>query len=472
MGLNSFFLITISEAIGRFHPVLVHLPIGILVMAVLFHWLSEKPKYAISGAAVRLLYLLGVAGALLASITGFLLSNSGDYEGDIVAWHMWLAIGTTAISLLVFARLVQQKKDAKYLSLFLLICLSITGHFGGSLTHGEDYLTAAWSEDGEEDGAPIIKPIADVQQAAVYNDIVQPIFESRCYNCHGAQKQKGGLRMDTEARLLEGGKNGTVIEKGNALKSELIKRLLLPREHEDHMPPKGKPQLTENQVALLHWWIAQGAPFDKKIAQLQQPPEVQPLLAALQTGAEPSRAASIIPETKVASADEKAIQALRDKGVVILPVEKEGPWLAANFVTAQFSDADAPLLLPLKQQLLWIKMNEARIGDPTLAVLKSFQNIVVLHLNHTNITDAGLAGLAGLTNLRSLSLVGTNITAKGLSALRALPKLEQVFLYGSSAALQGWPALKSALPKAKLDTGGYRLPLLASDTALVQPPKR
>ncbi len=463
------FLITISEALGRFHPLLVHLPIGVLMMAVLFHWLSDNPKYGVSPQAVRLLYGIGIGGALLSSITGFLLSNSGDYEGSTVALHMWLGIFTTALSLLVFARVAQQKKDAKWLSLLLLLFLSLTGHFGGSLTHGDDYLTAAWI--AEEKDAVAVKPIADVQQAAVYADVVQPLLQSKCYSCHGAQKKKGGLRMDTEAYLLKGGKGGEIISSGNAAESELIKRLLLPREDEDHMPPKQKPQLTEHQVALLHWWIEQGAPFDKKVAQLKQPQQLKPILAALQVGGS-APAAAVIPARKVPPADAKAIKALQDKGVVVLPMDKESPWLALNFVTARFTDADASLLLPLKEQVLMAKLNGIPIGDATLAALAQCTNMTVLQLNNTKITDVGLAKLQALSNLRSLSLVGTSVSAQGVAALRHLRQLQNLYLYQTGAGGKEALKLRTLFPKTALDTGGYVLAALAADTTLVQPAKR
>ncbi|OLY91598.1 hypothetical protein BUE76_06555 [Cnuella takakiae] len=133
-------MIQISETIGRFHPVLVHLPIGIMVIAVAMHWLSENPRYAISEQVLRLLYGAGIGGALLALITGFLLSNHGEYEDGTLALHMWLAIFTATLSLLVFARLVQRKSDARWLALLLAAMILCTGHWGGVLSHGADYL--------------------------------------------------------------------------------------------------------------------------------------------------------------------------------------------------------------------------------------------------------------------------------------------------------------------------------------------
>lgn len=231
----------------------------------------------------------GMLSAIGSCITGFLLSQSGEYDAQLVEWHQWMGIGVAVVSI-VFYFMRRKKLFARrqwLVGVFLLLFVMITGHFGGSLTHGSDYLTASFSAlSGDSIETVIIKPLPNVQEAIVYTDIVQPIFKSKCYSCHGPNKQKGRLRMDQPEWLMKGSKNGEVIVAGNAAESELIKRLLLPREDDDHMPPKEKPQLTDQQVALLHWWIAGGADFTKKTKELDQPDKLQPALLALQTGVE------------------------------------------------------------------------------------------------------------------------------------------------------------------------------------------
>jgi uncharacterized membrane protein len=113
------------------------------------------------------------------------------------------------------------------------------------------------------------KKIENIDEALVYQDIIAPVMEQKCWSCHNANKIKGELRMDQQDLLLKGGKHGAIIKANDPANSELIKRLLLPEEDEHHMPPKGKTPLTEQEIALLHWWIQQGAPFDKKVAQLK-----------------------------------------------------------------------------------------------------------------------------------------------------------------------------------------------------------
>lgn len=260
-----FVLLSIIEFLGRFHPVLVHLPIGILLLALLLQWLSRKEKYRVSHGSMQVIWIAGSCTAVLSCITGYLLSLNGEYDEDIVSLHMWMGIGAAAVAVLIGVKVFTRQFDLLYKTacVALLILVLSTGHFGGSLTHGSDYLTAALG-NAADTAVTQQKIIENIQEANVYGDVVQPMFQSKCYGCHGPRKQKGGLRMDDPDWIMKGGKEGKVIVPGKAEESEMIKRLLLPREEEHHMPPKQKPQLNERQVAILHWWIEQGADFTKK----------------------------------------------------------------------------------------------------------------------------------------------------------------------------------------------------------------
>src|SRR6478735_6806603 len=232
------------EFLGHFHPLLVHLPVGILLMGLLLQWLSRKKKYEVFRQAVPVTLLAGAITGLLSCITGYLLSISDDYDESLVSWHMWMGIATTLVAFILYAREKndQFKINKTLLSVALLILVALTGHLGGSLTHGSDYLTKPLGNifNGDTALSATIKPIANVQEAQAYTDVIKPIFETKCYSCHGANKQKGKLRMDDSVKLMKGGKDGIVIEPGKADASEIIKRLTLPPDDDDHMPPKEK----------------------------------------------------------------------------------------------------------------------------------------------------------------------------------------------------------------------------------------
>jgi mono/diheme cytochrome c family protein len=382
---------------------------------------------------------------------------------------MWMGVGVAIASILLSVKILRKQYGIihKATSFSLLMLVVVTGHLGGSLTHGSDYLTASFS--AKEDTVAAFKPIANIQEAEVYDDVIQPLFQSKCYSCHNAQKQKGGLRMDDPQLLMKGGKDGKVILTGNAAESDLVKRLMLPREDEHHMPPKQKPQLNERQIALIHWWIENGADFNKKVKDLQQPEKIKPALLALQSDHTERKAPSNIPTGEVEKADDKAIATLKNLGVVVIPVAKGSNYLMANFVTAPATtDEHIKLLLPLKKQLVWLKLGDTRITDKAAPLIGQCTNLTLLHLNNTNITDRGVESLQSLNNLQLLNLVNTKVTDAGFQQLASLKSLQSVYLYKTNVTADGLARLKNILPNTTIDTGGYTIPFLSTDTAVAK----
>jgi mono/diheme cytochrome c family protein len=343
----------------------------------------------------------------------------------------------------------------------------VTGHLGGSLTHGSDYLTKGFSKK-DSVVEKEVKPIADVQEANAYADIIQPIFESKCYSCHNKSKKKGKLRLDEPEFILKDGKDGKVIKPGNAEESDMMKRLLLPRNEEDHMPPKEKPQLKDNEITLIHWWIATGATFDKKTKELEQPEKLKPILLSLQK--EVKKIPPDVPQAMVEKADEKALQKLKQKGIVVLPVAQNSNYLTVNFITVDsITYNDIALLLSIKKQLVWLNLSGKKISDTLLAPIGQLVNLTRLQLDNTLITDKGLASLLSLIELQYLNLVGTKVTGNGIMQLKGLTKLQAIYLYKTFISSSDWSMLKNNFPKVTLDTGGYHVPFLETDTMIVKP---
>lgn len=463
-------LLTITEFIGHLHPALVHLPIGILLVALLLIWLSKKERYNLSPALISLVLLIGAISAVITCVTGYLLSLSGDYEADLLSWHMWMGIGVAFASFLLYIKVVNRQLDISYKILFVavLILIFITGHLGGQITHGTNFLSFSLISNSDTIAIDA-KPITNVQEAKVYRDIVQPILYNDCYSCHSSLKQKGGLRLDNFAAIIKGGKNGKVINLTIPDSSELIKRMLLPKEDEHHMPPKQKEQPNEKQITLLHWWIERGADTAKYVKQLQQPEKLKPVLLALQKNHQEIKSPPNIPQTPVDAADHKALERLEKKGVIVMPVAQNSNYVMANFVTAPATgDADLDLLLPIKKQLVWLKIGDTKISDSGLNIIGQCTSLTFLQLDNNNITDAGIAKLSDLKLLQSLNLVGTKVSIQGLSALKHLKQLQHLYLYQTNVKADQWVSLKKQFPKVMLDTGGYVVPLLQTDTTIVK----
>jgi uncharacterized membrane protein len=267
--------------LGHFHPVVLHLPIGVFALIVCQELAAMFRRRS---AGVRLMFPLGfgVVSAVVAVLAGFLLyhGHAADYAEDALARrHLWggLAFSVAAVlTFLVKAWAVALGGNPVWDRLLLFGTVGVMGftsHDGASITHGADYLTRyapaplrAWLGMEPRKSSPAPAAAAAVEELAVYPDLIAPILERRCVQCHKEGKAKGRLRMDTYEMLLKGGKEGPSIEPGSAEQSNIIVRIDLPEDDDEHMPPEGKPDLTEAELLILRWWLDSGADPTGKVA--------------------------------------------------------------------------------------------------------------------------------------------------------------------------------------------------------------
>ena len=442
-------------------------------MALLLNLLSRNPKFQAFKTVVPFILLCGMISAIVACISGYLLSISDDYNESIVGWHKWMGISVALVSVLWYLqeRNFRFVRSLKFLPRALFILIMVTGHLGGVLTHGSDYLTGPLVEIFSDDpsGNSVFIPVADVQEAAVYSDLVQPLLQTKCYSCHGENKQKGGLRMDDTLKLMKGGEDGVVLSPRKAGESEMVRRILLPVDNDDHMPPREKGQLSESQISLLHWWIDNGADFKKRVKEFEQPEKMKSVLLSFQDVSETDDTLSFVPEKPVAKADEKIFDKLNERGIMVLPVGKESNYVSVNFFTDTLvTDEDFELLLSLKKQLIWLKIGFTDLKDEQMSKIAQLTNLTRLSMEHTSVSDQGIGQLKACGQLQYLNIVGTPVTAKGVLALKDLQELRSVYVYQTGIAKTDWPELSIALPGTKIDSGGYRVPTLETDTTEVK----
>ncbi len=469
----SMYLLQIAEFSGRLHPLLVHLPIGILLLGILLHWLSLRPACSNLLPAVKITLLLGAVGALLSCISGWLLAAGGDYEGAALERHRWMGVSVAVASFGYYFLFITPSgfkglfSGKLALSLILAVLLSLTGHLGGTLTHGEEYLAMAWNAN--ETRKPEKKLITDVQQAMVYEDIIAPVLAQKCYSCHGSSKQRGKLRLDAYNMIVKGGEEGNTLVAGNAEASNLFARLVLDAADKKRMPPKGKTQLTENEITLIHWWIQSGAVSGKQVNSLEQPEEIIPVLTALESKGEAVPAVTDIPEDPVEKAPEEAIDRLKATGANVIPVSGSSNYLSVNFLSLRsVTDKEMALLEPLARHIVWLKAGGTSITDEALSVIGKLPVLIRLSINNTQISDNGLASLQQLQHLRYLNLVGTPVSAAGVQALKGLSRLQSMYLYKTNISFpEEMSGLQEAFPGIHIDSGGYIVPVLPTDTMIV-----
>jgi uncharacterized membrane protein len=452
---------------GRFHPLILHLPIGFLLIAFVLEIMSRYKKFEAYKPAVGLILFLGAVSAVVAASLGLMLAQGGGYGEDLLSLHQWLGIGAAvaAIASLVLHQMAQKQKnpalDKAYVSTMsvMIIVLMAAGHYGGSLTHGSDYLTQympnplrtlAGLEPREEKKEVVI---TNLPEALVYQDIIHPIFDARCISCHNPDKKKGELMMHTVAALQEGGENGPIFVAGNTEESDLIKRILLPEDHDDHMPPEGKSQLSDEQVELLEWWIAEGAPFDKKVAQLNVDDEVQKVLNTLVDPNANKTEVEILLASEVAAADEQTLAQVQTGGVQVMPLAEKVNWLQARIPLSKSGDSLMQNLTPLAEQLTWLDMGDTQTTDEALATIPQFKNLTRLHLENTQITDAGLQHLKAMPYLEYLNLYGTQVSDEGIQQLKELKNLRKLYLWQTQATKEGVAQLQEAMPQLEVNMG-------------------
>ncbi|MGZ5134733.1 MAG: c-type cytochrome domain-containing protein [Flavitalea sp.] len=456
-----------SDLAGRFHPVIVHLPIGILVLACFFELISSSPRFTSLKPAVPHMFFWGMISAIFAILTGLILAQGDDYDESEIFQHQWtgISLGVASVVLYISSKKNLNRKLIKAFSTVTLILIILTGHFGGSITHGSDYLTAPITNSNR---SASLKPIPNIQEAVLYTDIVQPIFQARCYNCHSSKKQKGKLRVDEKEFILKGGESGKVIVPGKPEESEMIERLLLPPDNEDHMPPKRRPQLTKEEIKLLHWWVSNGADFNKKVSEFKQTAAIKPVLLALETGSSSENKISN-KEQSVAPGDTAVIRSLISAGVMIVPIAMNSNYLSANFLTIDSSINDLlKQMEPLKKQLISLKVEGEQIDDSSVSIISQYPSLRRVHLTNTRVTDKGLAFLVSLKELHTLNLVGTSVTAKGLLALSKLKNLEHLYLNQTPISSVEQVEIKKNFPNTNIDFGNYTVPTFAEDTTEVK----
>lgn len=281
---------------------------------------------------------------------------------------------------------------------------------------------------------------AMAQEKVDFQKQIQPILAKTCYECHGAEKQKAKLALHTAELFAKGSKEGPVIVPGDPAKSTLYARVILPRDHEDVMPPEdeGEP-LTKEQTDLLAQWITEGASFG----------EWKGDAGAVAEGS------SELPLPEVAAADGAAVEKLRGHGALVLPLAQGINLLDVSFLSSadQVDDAKLADLAPIAQQVYSLNLANTKVTDAGLAQVAALPNLRVLHLEKTSIGDAGLAHLKSLQNLQYLNLYGTQVTDAGLANLEGLKNLKNVYLWQSQVTDAGADKLRAALPECKVDTG-------------------
>lgn len=436
---------------GRMHPMFLHFPIVLLLLSFISFWIPFHEASVWKWFdGVRLIAALS---AVFTAIMGLLLSLEEERSGSVLQWHKWSGVLVAVSGALFYAfdaYFVQRRNIGKIFTVIAAFTILITGHWGAGLTHGNNYLLAPLASDKR----------VPVEQALVFNDVIKPIFEEKCVSCHGEGNVKGGLSLDDIADMLKGGKTGPLFVAGEPEVSLLIKRLHLPKGDKKRMPPVSKPQLADDEIALLSAWIRSGALLDKKLTTL--PPQDSFRIIASRFLAPPDEAQSQT-TYNFPAADNKKIAQLNNNYRVIEPHAVRSPALTVLFYGKNmFSSKSLEEILGLKQQIVDLNLSRMPVKDEDLKIVGEMPNLIKLNLNYTDITDKGLKHITKLKNLQAVSLTGTAITVKSVETLSSMPQLAQVFIWDTSIDSLQITAMRNRYKKLRIETG-----FIQGDTSII-----
>lgn len=471
----------ISKIVGNFHPLILHLPIGVVfvvTVAETLGWLSFgrwKPVLTLS-------LFLGVMSGCLACVTG-LADMYHDYGLNNQTWlnHMWFGLGFVSLLMVAFFLKIwgiNANGRGPVYAFFLFVAAGVMGqgaHIGGEEVHGPLFPKRVAEEeaDPEISAAVLAKEPKD---RLAFNEVVMPIIDAKCVRCHDEDVSKGGLVMTSFDALLEGGEGGEdgdseTLVPGDAENSMMVTFLYLPNEDDWHMPPykKKRPeqQLEQHEKDLIKWYV-NALPAEAEedpgltMAEMGATPEVLEMITMLVS---PEERAKMAEEKKRKEQEAEAAELAKKEALegeyqrlkedaelknAINYVSRDSSALDFTAVSLRKNMTDDHLrrLAPVASGLQSVNLAATSVTESALKdVLPEMKDLQRLNLSQTEVGDELIPVLAQLPNLEWLNLYGTQVTDEGIQELSKLPNLQKLYLWNSKATPEGADELKRKAPK-------------------------
>ncbi len=251
------------ERLGSLHLVLLHLPIGFVVAAGMLE-LSKWWRPSVDGMIYqRRLLAMNAVASLFTAGAGLVLASIGKYPAETLEWHRWAGLVCAGLAVAAWLAQVRGRVEVARAALAALLAATVvTGHLGATLTHGPEVANFWISARSGDPVKPVQSPgiASRADSIGVFEKEILPVLDRACIECHGPDKAKGRLRLDSRAAAFAGGRSGRpAIVPGKPEESELLRRVRLPREDDEAMPSGDDPGLSVAEIASLEKWIAAGA---------------------------------------------------------------------------------------------------------------------------------------------------------------------------------------------------------------------
>jgi len=429
------------QVTGRMHPLVLHFPLVLLFVGILLEVLTRQKSFqhpAAEKITSYIFYLFAISAALTA-LFGFFLYKEGSYLGDEINQHKWT--GTVVSILAILIVWLKEKPWVKYYYTVLgvsSVILIVAGHLGSEVTHGKGFLT----EPIRNHRQLRLVSIEHADSAIVFRDVIQPILNEKCLNCHNANRAKNDLILTDYEGILNGGETGDAVVAGNAQKSLLYKYVVLPMSDSLHMPPKEKLQLDREEIKLIGWWINNGAKDNEKYVSL---PKVDSIETIMQSRFQPKKGIDLL---DIPFVDQEEIKALNNPYRTVQQISATKPYVAVFLGSKKdFSDKDLEELKDVRNQVVSIDIGNSNVKDDDLKNLKQFPHVQKLHLQNIAIGDEGIKYLKDLRYLDVLNISGTKVSGKTLEEVSGWKNLKKLYVYNTTVSEDTVESVRKSRPE-------------------------
>ena len=421
---------------GKLHPLVLHFPI-VIGIAIVIYFLFFQNK-ALEENTEKFILVGNTLMASMVALLGLFLSKQDAYDTNTLNLHKWGGLSIAFISCLLIYIKNSTANYKKIIALVYLFVLLFFTHQGALLTHGENALS-------------IPTPVVAVEvktvdsSLSVYEKAIAPILTQKCVSCHGPDKVKGKLQLQSPELIIKGGKDGNILTSFHNEEALLLQRIHLPNADEKHMPPDGKLQLTLEELTLLTKWVKAGGNFTKKISELAKTDSLAILAMAYKA---PSKGSG---DKKNTAPD---LKEFNSNYLTVNYLFNGSEDIEVNFFQGSFYKIEQlKNLEKIKDKIVSLNMQGMPITKEDLAIIVQFTRLQKLNLNYTNLKIGDLEALKNISSLVNLSICGMDVNQNSLKTLLDKAPFTEIHIWTNHSSEKEFQQLSASNKKVKIIIG-------------------
>ncbi len=421
--------------IGKLHPLVLHFPVVFGMLIVIYFLFFQKRRFPNETEKLLLSINAFIAGGVV--ICGILLSKQTAYDNDLLNFHKWGGIGISLLSWLLLYILDLNLMTKRTIAILFLTVLIGSTHKGAQLTHGINALSFPQSK-------PELKVSGDVN-STVFESIVAPIIAQKCIGCHGPDKVKGDLQLNTPENILKGGKEGDILKSTKNKSSLFYERIHLPVSDEKHMPPDGKLQLTSDEITILNKWLLTGGNFKIKPNELASTDSLLVLIHKIKpVSPQKADSKSNLPDLSEFNSNYCTANYLFHGSDEVEVIFFQGSF---------YNHENLKRLEKIKTRIAILNMQGMPLKKEDLDVIVQFKNLQKLNLNNTKLDPGSLEVLKSLSALKVISICGIEFDDRSLDKFLEKASFAELHIWTKEGSEKKFAKIISKYPDIKIIAG-------------------